>query len=363
MGRGGESVLLNPANLWASSASDAYVDFALLNLNYKVTTPEPGIKPGQITIPVLPLPSVGGNYKFGHLAIGSMLLPTGIGSTTKVEDFPVELDGKYQVVSVAASQKGYKAGLGLAYKIGSKLSLGVSAIYDTSETTSTINLTENDAIVTKTNAKFIRPVIGLRYVWSGVGTFALSYQAKKEIPYTISIVAFGAEPQYLERRNYRPTVYGLGLQTRRFGAMRFYGQYSYEVWVPATLFAQPPNNALASESQVEFLNTHNYVLGGRYRLASKNTLGFSYGAYSKNKGPGLLSEKREILMGGRGAQDFEALDRTHLTASYEIPGKKTDWVTYASFIRGSALNPEGESPNAGYYELRILMLGIGSVFR
>lgn len=360
MGRGGESVLQNPANLWASSRSDIYADLGLLSLSYKITTPDTNTKPGAISLPVLPLPSLGGSFKWGKLAFGAMLLPTGIGSTNKVEDFPIQVGGAYQTVDIEAAQRGFKLGVGAAYRATTNLSLGLSAVYDTFFSDSKIKLTETDAIATRSKAAFIRPIVGLRYRWPKVGILALSYQFPKKYPYSLEIQAFEEPTQSFERTNYRPTVYSLGLHTRRIGSFSFFGQYSYEVWVPATLFAQSPNQAAAGDIDVEFLNTHNYVLGSRYRWSRGNFLSFSYSIYNKNKGPGLLSETGEILLNGRGPQDFEALDRYHLTLAYESNGKRSTQLYYASFIRASALNPE-DTPNAGFYELSVYLLGFSYI--
>ena len=357
MGSGGESVLANPANLMARAQSDLYVDLSLLRLDYKITNPDPTIKPSRIVLPVLPLPSLGGSWHKSKWSLGFMFLPTGIGSKNKVKDFNLEMDGVNQTVDIDASQKGFKVGLGLAHQLTSQFSLGISVIYDQFATESTIKLTQTDAIATRTDAKFWRPVVGLRYLWSSLGTLAMSYQFKKEYAYALEVDAFAEETQKFERHNYRPTVYSLGALTRSMRSISFFGQYSYEVWVPATFTAQSPNQALAGDTDVEFLNTHNYILGLRYRSARASHVAFSFSKFGKNKGPGLLSESGKVLLSGRGPQDFESLDRYHLTLSHGKTSKSSTWTGYGSFIRATALNPEN-TPNAGFYEMTIYLAGV-----
>jgi hypothetical protein len=65
-------------------------------------------------------------------------------------------------------------------------------------------------------------------------------------------------------------------------------------------------------------------------------------------------------MQGRGAQDFEALDRTHYTAGLELNTKPADWLLYGSYIRGTAESPE-DTPSAGFYQMTALMVGLGYV--
>ncbi|MCX6129687.1 MAG: hypothetical protein NTX25_11575, partial [Proteobacteria bacterium] len=238
MSRGGESVLQNPANLWVNTKSDMYADIGFFHLGYSVTTPESNVKPGSIAVPAIPLPSIGATYKLGQWSLGGLFFPTGIGSKNKVSDFPVQLNGQYQSVDIDAAQKGFKIGLGLAYRISSNFSLGLSIIYDKFDTESNIKLTDSDSIHTRSSSKFIRPIIGLRYRWAALGSFAFSYQFKKAAPYSLEVQAFSEETQFFTRSTYRPTVYTLGALTRRIGSFRFFGQYSYEVWVPATFIAQ-----------------------------------------------------------------------------------------------------------------------------
>ena len=68
----------------------------------------------------------------------------------------------------------------------------------------------------------------------------------------------------------------------------------------------------------------------------------------------------QVAMQGRGAQDFEALDRTHLTAGLELNTKPADWLIYSSYIHGTAESPEN-TPSAGFYEMTALMVGLGYV--
>ncbi len=362
MSRSGASLLHNPANLWATPTSDAYVDVAPTHLTYKVTTPDPNLKPGSISVPVLPLMSVGGSVKgaTGPLSYGYLFIPTGFGTKVKVEDFPVAVNGQYQSATVNAVQKGFKLGFGIAYKMLPNLCLGFSLIENYASSSTDISVKGQDFLHLENASTALLFAFGLRYELENIGTIATTFRPSTDMHYSLKVQAFGAAPQSFYRRDYRPTLYGFGFESTRLGRFQPYAQYSYERWVPATLYAQAPTQAVSGTTPVEYLNTHSYVLGSKYALQTNRILSFAYSFFSKNKGSGFKSDSGQIAMQGRGAQDFEALDRTHLTAGYEIKTKPSDWLLYGSYIHATATSPEN-TPSAGFYELTALLVGLGYV--
>jgi len=362
MGRGGEAVLLNPANLWTNWTSDAYVDGGLLNLKYTLTPSDPNFSPGRVNIPVLPLPSAGGSLKLSNVAVGAMVLPTGIGSKSEVKDLPLFTGGQFQKVSAVSAQKGFKVGLGAAYKVTSRFYVGLSAVHDRYSSESTIALTETDTIKSKYKWQYTRPIVGMRYRMRNLGTLAFSYQQGKQYPYDLEIQAFSEPPQIVNLINYRAEVYGIGMVTKAVARFGFFGQYTYEKWLKAREFAKTPNQALTSSAPVEFRSTDNFVVGTRYRLTRKGLLSFAYSYYGGNKGPGALDENGEIILSGRGPQDFEALSRDQYTLSFESIGKSSNQLFYLTSIEGVGLNPEG-APNPYLYNLKIILAGYALVLR
>jgi hypothetical protein len=362
MSRSGAAILHNPANLWASPTSDNYVDIAPTNLKYEVTTPSPTVKPGAINVPILPLTSIGGSYKnqTGPLSFGYMLVPTGIGSSVKVEDFPVSVNGQYQSANIDSTQKGFRFGIGSAYKVLPNLCLGFSILNNTSSNNTKISVGGQDFLELQNSSSSLHLALGTRYEMGSVGTLGLIFRPATDMHYTLKIKALGSDTQSFYRRDYRPTLYGAGFHSKPLGRFEPYVQYSYERWTPATMYAQAPTQAVNGVLPVEYLNTHSYVLGSRYSLQARRHLSFAYSHYTKNKGAGIMDASGQVLMQGRGAQDFEALDRTHYTAGLEWNTKPADWLIYGSYIHGTAESPEN-TPSAGFYELTALMVGLGYV--
>lgn len=362
MGRGGESILHNPANLWATPTSDTYVDFAPTNLKYSVTTPSPDVKPGTIAVPVLPLTSVGGTYKgqTGPLSFGYMFIPTGFGTRVKVEDFPISLSGQYQSATINSVQKGFKAGIGSAYKVLPNLCLGFSILNAYASSNTKIAANGQELLELQNASSSLHLAFGVRYEIAAIAKVAAIFRPATDMHYTLKLRALGSDMQSFYRRDYRPTLYGVGVHSRPLARFEPYFQYSYERWIPATLYAQSPTQAINGPTPVEYLNTHSYVLGTRYSLEAHRHLSFAYSHFSKNKGAGVMDPSGQVAMQGRGAQDFEALDRTHLTTGLELNTKRSDWLVYGSYIHGTAASPEN-TPSAGFYELTALMVGLGYV--
>ncbi len=363
MSKSGEAVFHNPASLWATETSDLFFDISPSRITYGVTTPDPALKPGVVTVPLAPLLSLGASGKDpdSGLAGGVIFIPTGAGTVTKVKDFPVSVQGQYQNFDVESEQTGYKIGLGAAYRIGSSLSLGLSLVQDYSGNKSRIFNSKENYLRFQSSSRSLRPVLGMRYTREGLGTLGLVYQAASQQHYSLKYAAFDSKTeQETYRKTYRAAVIGVGLELREFGLFRPYGQYTYEKWVPATFLAQTPAQAFAGTAAVEYLNSHNYILGTRYRLAPEKHLTFAYSFFGKNKGAGFNGPDGQAVMQGRGGQDFDALDRKHFTAGIELAGKSSDLLFYGSYIKASAFSPP-ETPSAGFYDLTILMIGASYV--
>ncbi len=362
MSRSGGAILHNPANLWATPGSDAYVDFAPTNLKYQVTTPNPNIKPGTISVPVLPLTSVGGSVKghTGPLSFGYMFVPTGVGSNVKVEDFPIAVNGQYQTATINSAQKGFRFGVGSAYKVRSNLCLGFSIMNNFSSNNTKISVGGQDFLELQNKSSSLHLAFGARYELGSLATLGAIFRPSTDMHYTLKLRALGSDTQSFYRRDYRPTLYGVGVHSKPLGRFEPYAQYSYERWTPATFYAQAPTQAVSGTAPVEYLNTHSYILGSRYALHANRHLSFAYSHFTKNKGSGVMDPSGQVAMQGRGAQDFEALDRTHYTAGLEINTKPADWLVYSSYIHGTAASPEN-TPSAGFYEMTALMVGLGYV--
>lgn len=363
MSQGGESVFFNPANLWRDNilSHGVGVDLGLTNLQYSITTPEVDIVPGKISIPILPLPSIHGHTGFSILKFGLFAFPTGVGSTVKVEQLPVELEGQYLNLDVESQQFGYKLGLGVGVALGSQWSIGVSLINDVQRAKNTVFIDENSRLNTEFESSFVRPIFGIRWDIDRIANLAFSFQADKRYSYKLKRQLNDGDIEEAEAENYKPRVFSLGASSKLRNGFQPYVQYNREIWIPATEFAQTPTQAAANSGenrpQVEFLDTNNIVLGFDLKLSRVNSIGLAYSYFSPNKGPGLVGPDGEVAFVGVGPQDFEGLQREHVTVSFKNKGRKSHLLFYGTYVNGNALNPEG-TPNAAFYELDVYMLGM-----
>lgn len=361
MSRGGASTLHNPANIWTDQQPDFYVDFSPSRLSYEFTPPDPEFSPGGLTVPA-PFLSIGGSIKSpsSPVGVGVFFAPTGAGNANRLNDFPVNVGGQLQQADLEDRSAGFKTGFALAFRLNRSLSLGLSALYDFSDSTSRVFVNDDEFLKLINRGRSIRALFGVRYHLAGVGSFALTYQPEKKLHYDLKAKALGSDSVQVYQREFRPTVYGLGFHLSQIAGFEPFFQYTHERWVSATFIAQSPTQILDGDLPVEFLNTNNFVFGTRYRLTQDKHLIGSFSMFQKNKGDGLADEDGTVLMQGRSLQDFEALDRTHITLAYEMSSKQSDWLFYGSYIQASALSAEG-TPSAGFYDLNIIMIGLGYV--
>ncbi len=362
LSQSGSAVLDNPANLALSQSSDNYVDVAPTHLVYQVTTPDPNTKPGAINVPVLPLLSVGGSYKEpkAPMSFGYMFIPTGFGKAVEVKNFPVSVGGQTQSTDIKALQKGFKFGVGSSYRVSDRWTLGLSMLINSAGSDTSISSKGQELVHIAYSLSSLHFNLGVNYDWDGLARISFTVRPSVDMYYNLKLQALGSATQSFYRRDYRPAVLGLGLLLNSTGQFQTFGQYAYERWVNATTYALAPTQAVAGTAPVEYLNTHNLVIGARYVLASQNKLSFAFSSYSKNKGSGLKGTDGQVLMQGRGAQDFEALDRNHYTFGYEMHNPDSDMLFYGTYIRATALSEE-DTPTAGFYELTAYMLGFGYV--
>src|SRR5690606_6179373 len=145
------------------------------------------VKPGAINVPILPLTSIGGSYKnqTGPLSFGYMLVPTGIGSSVKVEDFPVSVNGQYQSANIDSTQKGFRFGIGSAYKVLPNLCLGFSILNNTSSNNTKISVGGQDFLELQNSSSSLHLALGTRYEMGSVGTLGLIFRPATDMHYTL----------------------------------------------------------------------------------------------------------------------------------------------------------------------------------
>lgn len=353
---GGEAVLHNPAGIVSKKSWSLDFDLGLMNLNYSIFSPDPSIKPGQISIPVVPLVSVGletSIFKTG-LSLGFFAFPTGIGSEFSVKEFPVTTAGVTENVDVTAKQTGFKAGIGIAYKTPIGLSMGLSALYDFQDAENSAAFSNGNIASLSWSSQFIRPIIGLRFAKPVIGNISFRYEPATYYSYDLSL-DIGSGPQSTSLENYRPEVYSIGYY-RRIKRFIPYFSYAYEKWIEATYRAKPPTHASGNGAPIEYLDTNNITAGISFILNKASIASISYALLGGNKGLGAFDANGEVAFAGISAQDFEALSRRHLTVSYLKRLKSGVLRFYGSHIYGATVAPE-DSPSAGFYEIEVYLLG------
>jgi hypothetical protein len=353
---GGEAVIHNPAGIASSKNWSLDFDLGLLNLTYSIFSPDPNVKPGQISIPVIPLVSFGLKRSISNtgLSFGFFAFPTGIGSEFTVDDFPVTTAGVTQNVDVSSKQTGFKVGAGVGYKTSIGLNFGVSVLYDYQDSENTAQFSDGNRANLTWSSQFVRPIIGLRYKQDLLGNLSFKYEPPTYFSYDLSL-DIGTGPQASSFENYRPEVFAIGYY-RRIKRFIPFITYAYEKWVDATYRAKPATSASNTAAPIEYLDTNNFTAGISYIFSRSSVASISYAQFDGNKGLGAFDENGEVAFAGISAQDFEALSRRHVTLSFLKQLKSGVLRFYGTHIYGATVAPE-DSPSAGFYEIEVYLLG------
>ena len=175
--RGGGSIFYNPANLIESKNIEYNLDVAPSSLAFKFTPAEDGYGTGDINS-ILPLVSVGAAIREEGtpLACGFIFVPTGASTKTEVNDFPLSVNGSYQIAKLNNTRKGYKLGFGLAYQAYNNLTLGMSMIYDFLDSQTQIFLGGQEFLSLDNSNQILLSRLGINYKIPGVVKLGLEWQ-------------------------------------------------------------------------------------------------------------------------------------------------------------------------------------------
>ena len=256
--RGGDAILYNPANLVIGKGINYNLDISPSSLKYKFTPAVGGYGTGNINVPLAPFVSYGLslNEEKSKFAFGFLFIPTGVGTTTKVSNFPISLAGELQVADLENTRTAYKLGLGMAYKFNNSYRFGISFIYDYFKSTSKVILAGEEFLSVNNANRFVIPRLGFTYKRPKAFTIGVELQPQVTSWYSLDADVTGANPINTFRESYKPTVYGIGIKSDFNGPHQVFGQYRYENWVDGTFTQQDPTQALQGDAPVELLNAH-----------------------------------------------------------------------------------------------------------
>lgn len=359
--RGGESIFYNPANLHKTRGTEFGLDVSPANLNYQFTPPDSSIGVGEIAVPFAPFVSagVGWRAKNSKFSSGMIFTPSGADTKTTTKDFPLNLAGAFTIADLENRRNAYKLGIGWAYSFSKNFHLGLSVLYDYINNQSKVIVQGQEFIsINNTNQTFIFR-LGTTYRIKGLATIGIEFQPSVEASYFLTAQPLGAEQIKTFLKTYRPQVYGIGIKTDFSIAAQVFFQYRFEDWIDGTFVAKDPTQTIVADAPVEFINAHSFIGGLEYKFTRFSKLVTSFSYFGPNKGEGIMGENGQVAFYGRGVQDFESLQRYHITAGMTSRMKKRDKETYfASYIRATAASGEN-TPSAGFYELTVYMLGYG----
>lgn len=362
--RSGASVLHNPSHL-VRRPSGGHFDLGLTQLTFSFDPKEEGIEAGEVSLPVVPLLSLGGHYRWSNWAVGVIFVPLGLpGASQKIEDFPFRLGDVTATVDAKAEATSYLLGFGIAMRFYRSFSVGLRLLQRRVEESLELlsDQTGEPVLALDNRSDQWIPKLGL----SGrvhKAHFGVSYQPEVKSAYQLSTQLASGESGELKGDLYSPPIYSLGLAYRVHSLLTPYVQLSREEWVKGTYQNSDPLDkaSYGDADATDYLNTTNMTLGVRIHFKGRRSLYASYAFAQSNKGPGLYNDEQDILLSGVGSRDFEGLERKAYTVGFSDENRAYPYSAYLRYLSGEKTAPEG-TPSQGSYELTVWMLGMGFLF-
>jgi hypothetical protein len=361
--RGAAAVATNPANTIITKKIEAYGDISLLSVSY--TYQRPNFAPAKIATTAPPV-DFGASYKLrSNLAIGIFMTPRPALSSQKIKSVPFLIGGDVLPVDVEQKSASFFTGIGGAYKINKATSLGLS-ILETAEDSQIIVRQEgttddaNALVGMRYKGSSTQFLFGFRTVVNKNMTVAGSLKTPVTKKYSGTQIIKGDEDNGIRKKGYSPLLLSLGGEYR-FGAPAAFTELRYEGWSSGR--SSVSSGLPGSTSQSALNNLIILVAGGRLKFSGERSASASIGFYPHNVGFGSSNEEIASGSGKSGVQfgDFDALDRTMISAAYRRSGKKLDFTAGFNYISGSRTVPSSY-PGSGKYSLTVLTVGAGGSF-
>ena len=359
--RSAESLTSNPANLSLIKGHQVYYEVDMMKFRYlyiplqeKYTSPEMNI--------TAPPSYVGWAWSGKKWSAGTILIPTGTGTTMTVEQVPIKQGGDTQVYDTKITPKGFKTGLGGAYRVNRQLRLGASLIYRQDSTQMEAYQDETQQMSTKFKGEGYRVHLGGRYsLFKNRLIFASHYSPSHQRKSKGEIKMGNTINTKTEAITYEPEILGIGAQAqrRKLGAFAEYSKYRYSKG------RSIQRTGLPGEAQeTDLVDVNKYSLGTFVRF-KRNTFSMGYTYRNGNRGNGVMGKDKDgfdtvLVEGGKQFGDFNAIERHNYSGGWLIKNKSYQVGVTANYIFGSRVVPK-EANGAGGYQYNIYMIGIGGI--
>lgn len=356
--RSGNSSLDNPSNL-VLSKNKFQADFGISNFNYQFDPLQEQLTTGTISIPLAPSLSIAGNYrpKKRHWAIGISLIPLGVpGSKLTISSFPFRAGSIGIMSDFQIERSSFMTAVAAATKYKS-IRFGFSfVLMNQDEKISVLSEINQDPVLSiSTKSSYFLPRIGIGFSLGKIRV-RMSYQHSMISSYSLS-AEFAGVSANSDGKEYHPTKLSFSLLSE--GIWSPYMSYSTELWSNGRdQHTAPIDQATSGSIPTDLINSHNLILGLRYKITKKRKVYFTASYHSGNKGAGTLNEDGTTKIAGMGAQDIPSLERMSMTLGFQslTYGYKT--ASYLSFLNGEKSFETG-TPAQGKYKLTSILLGTG----
>ena len=363
--RGAPATVHNPANLSTARGRELYYEVDVTQFDYMYISNQDEHEIARISF--LAPPSYVGfasRRPGGRLSWGGMIIPTGMGTKMKLKGVPIQMGTNVDVFDTVMVQSGYQIVLGGSYQPGKTFGLGVSLTH--SNESLKVEAAQNGNTILRMSQKgtFSWLLLGARFRLPGNRLRAgLVYRPETLKKYKGTLEQ-GGQAASFKPVGYLPAMIAAGVEFRT-GRLAFFAEAHLEQWTGGRT---KKKSGFSSETKgTDYLDTTLMGAGAHYKRSKNHKFTVAASMIGANLGNGLIGENEDgfdqvEVTGGGQFGDFDSIGRTVFAGGWHYLRKDNEFRVLLSWLKGNALVPD-ESPGAGYYQLNILVAGIGGVYR
>ena len=371
--RGASAACTNPANLSLNQGVESYGDMSVVSVSY--TYAHTNYDPVEIK-QVAPPVNVGTAIQLGkNWSAGAIVAPrTAPGAKPlEIESVPMFAGSGYALYNLEVEQGGLDAAVGIGGRPlqSLPLSVGLSAVYGQETHSLKAFSVGGDATYPSVDSRYqgssTQGLIGARIDFTPIGlSLGGSYKSAATRKYKGDIASALSNNTYVafDGAAYEPAVAAVGLEGKAasFGWFTEFRRQMYGAGRDVASSGLP-----YSSKQRDYVDTNNYVLGGRWWANDFRVISLAVAKYGSNTGTGNPLPHGTAVTASDGIPeasgvefgDFDNIPRQVVAGGLRTKVTANDyWMLGANWQRGIRVVPEGYK-GEGWYQLNVISFAVG----
>ena len=371
--RGANASAQNPANLSFSQTVESYADVSMMSMKY--TYAHTNYDPVDIKQNAPPV-NMGVTLPLSkQWSFGALVTPRSAPGAKPIEisSVPTFAGAGYALYDLQVEQGGLNTALGIGGRPISALplSLGVSFIYGQETQSIKAFAVEADHSHPSMDSRYQgssrQALVGVRGDVATLGlSLAASYKTAAVRQYKGDIASTLSDNVYVsfDGAAYEPAVAGAGVEGKWSSVGSFF-EYRREMYHAGRTTAY--RGLPYSSHERDYLDTNNYVLGGRWWVDDSHIVSIAYARYGANTGDGTRIPEVTAATASDGVPDasgvefgdFDNISRQVIAGGIRSKKSGNDyWMIGGNWQHGTRVVPEGYK-GEGWYHLNVINVAVG----